>query len=370
MKNFLFKHFLFDKSYGLMGYFWLIALLFFSIQMVITTPRQYRIAEIILLLIFAKFYRDSYFNDKWQIPKVLIQFLIMLIVSAWSMNSTLYIFSAWQIGSMTISQKRFIQYTVIFWLFCAFDICWAFYGSQIGSIYDLMITIFFSIGSPLAARSLKNTYRRRAQLSQSNQRLETVIRQSERSRIAKDLHDNLGQSLSLITLKAELAEKLMTKDTEKAAKELQDIADTSRQNLSVVRNIVADLNKQTIAEAMIIEEKNLDTAKIFMNTKNEDISSQWPADIQTVLAAVIKEASTNILRYSKANTANLIFQEDDSNYYLDIHDNGIGIDNPRQNSFGISGMTNRIQSINGTLEIKSLNGTDLNISIPKENLND
>lgn len=371
MKEFLQKQFLFDKSYGMMPYFWMIALLFFSFQIVGEVkgiPQKWGVVA--LLLIYAKFYHDSYGPTRFQTPRLIIQLVICIIVAMLSQYGTLYIFTAWQIGSMRLTKKTFNIYVTMYLVVTLSGLGLSTYLVPDMHIYDILISLFFAIGSPFAAKSLRNSYLRRNQLSQSNQRLETLVRQSERGRIAKDLHDNLGQSFSLITLKAELAEKLMLKDHDKAAKELQDIAETSRQDLSLVREIVANLNKQTIAEAMIIEERNLQTAKIFISSKNEDISAQWPDQIQNVLAAVIKEAVTNIIRYSHASQADFIFSDENNQYALIIKDNGVGLQDKRDNSFGIEGMKQRLASVNGTLKVESNHGTQLTISIPKDEKND
>ncbi|MQS90167.1 sensor histidine kinase [Companilactobacillus mishanensis] len=370
MKRFIVNNLLFNKSSGLMGYFWLLALALFSVPLVMSINMYPKWIAIILLLIFAKLYRDSYYYSKYEFLKIIIELIIVLIVGIASQNPILFIYIAWQIGSMNLSKKKFAVYTTLFLLVCAVSIGYSIYTSKSTSVYEIIYTTFFAIGSPFIARSLKNSYLRRASLSQNNDRLETIIKQAERGRIAKDLHDNLGQSFSLITLKAELAEKLMSKDQEKAAKELQDIAETSRQDLNLVRQIVADLNKQTIAEVMTIEEKNLKTANIFMHTENESSSVNWPDSVQNTLAAIIKESVTNMIRYSKASMSEFNFDETADSYQLKISDNGVGIQDKRDNSFGIKGMDQRVKSLKGTISIASNNGTVLNISIPKETNND
>ncbi|MCP6717894.1 histidine kinase, partial [Klebsiella pneumoniae] len=69
---------------------------------------------------------------------------------------------------------------------------------------------------------------RQRQLNQTNRRLKTIVERNERERIARDLHDTLGQSFSMITLKTELAKKLLVKAPEKVAPELDEIEQTSR----------------------------------------------------------------------------------------------------------------------------------------------
>ncbi|WP_125763998.1 sensor histidine kinase [Companilactobacillus hulinensis] len=183
--------------------------------------------------------------------------------------------------------------------------------------------------------------------------------------IAKDLHDNLGQSFSLITLKAELADKLIDKNTEQARQEIRDIATTSREDLTLVRQIVSGLNQKSIAEAMIEEEENLRIVNIIQQSNNEKISVAWPIKVQNVLAAIIKEASTNIIKYSKAHLTTFDFDEDDDCYTLNISDDGVGYKKIRKDSFGLTGMSQRLSDINGTIDISSDHGTILKIKVKK-----
>ena len=83
------------------------------------------------------------------------------------------------------------------------------------------------------------------------------MERNERERIARDLHDTLGQSFSMITLKTELAKKLLVKAPEKVAPELDEIEQTSRQNLQLVREIVNNLHEQSLTEVLLAQTRNL-----------------------------------------------------------------------------------------------------------------
>src|SRR5699024_12771471 len=116
--------------------------------------------------------------------------------------------------------------------------------------------------------SLSKSYR----LGKQNNRLELIARHSERDRIAQQLHDNLGQSFSMLALKAELAEKLLEKDPVLAKQQLKDIAAASRQNLDLVREIVADMKHSKILQTFVIQQYNLGKSVILLNTKNTEMT--------------------------------------------------------------------------------------------------
>lgn len=371
MNKFLDKYVLFPKRFGFMPYFWVFSLFLMAGQILIT-QHPFNWFYLLLVLIFLKFYRDGYSINRWLWLDIGIQLLIAAYFTLKFPNGggTFFIYTAWEIGSLPYKLRDFLRYLVLYLVislscvltFILFTPTIKEYGP-----FGIIIALTFTIGSPIAARSLGNSYRRSYRTKQTNRRLETIIKQNERDRIAQDLHDSLGQSFSLITLKSELATKLIDKDPKKAQQQLKDIAQTSRDDLNLVRQIVADLNAQSIASAMVSEGKNLDLAQIQQISINEDVSNTWPKDIQHTLAAIIKETTTNVIRYSHANLMKFTFEEDASNYFLDIHDDGIGFKGATNHiSYGLSGMTNRLKSINGTLKVTSDHGVYLQISIPKK----
>lgn len=365
--NFLEKHILFSKRFGMMPYYWIFAILVLSSQ-VLFKNSHFDWILFLILLIFLKLYRDGYEINNLLLIQIIGQLIITTLLTYYYGLGTLFIFTAWEIGSLPLKKEQFYKYVTIYLIFSIACIAgniiinYDNYG-----LFGIGITIFFAIGSPFVARSVENTHRRSYRLEQNNKRLETIIKQNERDRIAKDLHDNLGQSFSVITLKAELANKLIDKDIDKVRSEITDIATTSRENLRLVRQIVSDLNQKSIATAMIEEENNLHLVNIIQQSHNEKISATWPVKIQNVLAAIIKEASTNIIRYSKANTVNFYFFEDENNYYLNISDNGIGYKKIRDNAFGLNSISQRLSDVNGTVQIISDHGVTLKIKVRKVN---
>lgn len=364
--KFLEKHILFPKRFGIVPYFWTFSLITLSGQTLLN-QKKFDWILFILLIIFLKLYRDGYVINQLLSLQLIGQLIIAIYLTYNYGLGTLFVYTAWEMGSLPLKDKQFYRYTTIYLIFGISCIIWEFlthYSDY--QTFDFTMSTIFLIGSPFAARSLGNNYRRVYSLKQNNKRLETIIKQQERERIAKDLHDNLGQSFSLITLKAELADKLIDKNSNQARQEIKDIATASRENLSMVRKIVSNLNQKSIAEAMIEEETNLRLVNIMQQSNNEKISVTWPASIQNVLAAIIKEASTNIIRYSKAHIAMFDFKEDASNYYLFIKDDGVGYKDNQQDSFGITGMAQRLSDIHGTIAIESNSGITLKIKVQKD----
>jgi len=179
-----------------------------------------------------------------------------------------------------------------------------------------------------------------------------MIKQNERQRIARDLHDNLGQSFSMITLKAEYARKLLAKKPDAVPEQLLEIEQASRQNLKMVREIVAGLRQVTVAEELINQERNLSVAGILLLTKNEDQLEGIPQQNQQVLAQCLHEAVTNIIRYSQATECYVVFNRTATTFQMQIEDNGRGLKSEDQyKSHGIVGMRERLKTIDGELMV-------------------
>lgn len=342
MKKFIEKNILFPKRFGLMPYFWVFSLLLI-ISQILVTHKPFSWLDLVFALVYLKFYHDGYSIHRLVGLDIGIQFLIAtyFTIKYPDGGGFLFIYTAWEIGSLPFKNKQFYQ-ALIAYLIVSLSCVSYFIVTVPNKPYDIFATLFslaFVIGSPFAARSVSNSYHRSYQARLNNRRFETIIKQNERDRIAKDLHDNLGQSFSMITLKSELANKLIDKDPQKAHQQLKDIAETSRSDLNLVRQI----------------------------SINEDISNDWPKDIQHVLAAVIKEATTNVIRYSQANLMKFDFKEDSQNYLLEIQDDGIGLKSTKNHvSFGMVGMSTRLQDIDGKITVISNRGVTLKILIPKK----
>lgn len=371
MKTFLEKYILFPKHLGFMPYFWTIALLLVSGQM-LSSQNTFNWFNLLLVLVFLKFYHDGYWLHRFIFIDIIVQLLIAIYFTKILPNDngpTFFIYTAWQIGSLPFKTNQFLKYYSLYLitsLSCTLNLL-INTPLTLRNIFGIIIVLTFTFGSPVASRSLSNSFRRRYRMQQNNGRLEAIVKQNERDRISKDLHDNIGQSFSIITLKSELAVRLIEKDPQKARQQLEDIIKTSREDLNLVRKIVANMNEKSIASAMIDEEKNLSIADIRQISINEQISNTWPKDVQHVLASIIKEATTNVIRYSKANTMKFTFEQDDDNYLLEIMDDGIGIKKDRtQQTFGMTGMEKRLIDLEGQLEVFSKYGVNLKITIPRK----
>jgi two-component system sensor histidine kinase DesK len=100
------------------------------------------------------------------------------------------------------------------------------------------------------------------ELDEANQQIKELVKREERVRIARDLHDTLGHTLSLLTLKSQLVQRTIASDPERARKEAREMETTSRAALKQVRELVSDMKTATIAEELIHIQQILRAADI------------------------------------------------------------------------------------------------------------
>jgi two-component system sensor histidine kinase DesK len=197
-------------------------------------------------------------------------------------------------------------------------------------------------------------------LRRADDEIEHLAKVAERERIARDLHDLLGHTLSLITLKAELARKLVDRDPQRAKQEMQDIEHTSRAALADVREAISGYRGEGLAAELIRARKTLETAGIVVDSDIAELPLT-PAQ-ETVLALALREAVTNVVRHAQARQCSVRLQRDKDLCTMEIADNGRGADSPEGN--GLRGMRERLEAIGGSLQRQTQPGTRLVIHLP------
>jgi two-component system sensor histidine kinase DesK len=206
-----------------------------------------------------------------------------------------------------------------------------------------------------------------AQVSNANARLrlahdeiERLAAVAERERIARDLHDVLGHTLSLIILKAELASKLAERDPLRAAAEIREVERISREALAQVRGAVHGYRAGSLRAEVTSARDALRTAGIEVATDVTAVHLAPPRE--SALALALREAVTNVLRHANATSVSLSIAHIDGICRLEVVDNGRG--GSAADGAGLRGMRERVESLGGTVSRTSNGGTRLTVSIP------
>ncbi|KFM99435.1 sensor histidine kinase [Bacillus clarus] len=225
--------------------------------------------------------------------------------------------------------------------------------------------IILQITQPLIIHIREKSKLLQKALNTANSQIERYIQEEERNRIARDLHDTLGQTLTMIKLKSELSIRLIEKDTPQAKRELNDILDTSRYALKQVRELVTDMKYISLKDELEHINQLLYTSSIQLVIKGNADHLTLSNIAETMVALSIREAITNVLRHSKATRCTINIKKDADFYTLTINDDGIGF---QQHSygFGIQSITERMKILQGTVQIHTQknNGTTITLKFP------
>ncbi len=174
----------------------------------------------------------------------------------------------------------------------------------------------------------------------------------ERLRLARDLHDLLGHSLSLITLKSELAGRMLPDHPDKAVRQVADIERVSRQALVDVREAVTGYRRPRLSAELAGAGVALTAAGVTAGLPAEPDLTGVPEESETALAWALREAVTNVVRHSGARrcTVELLHRQtlDGPVLELAVEDDGSGAGDGYGN--GLTGLDERLTQAGGTLE--------------------
>ena len=197
----------------------------------------------------------------------------------------------------------------------------------------------------------------------SQQQLEQIAKVAERERIARDLHDVLGHTLSSISLKAQLAEKLGNmNDIDGALKEIREVAQISSKALFEVRQAITGYKVKTLDQQFNTLLGRLQDKGVVADV-NCDFS-KLGAKAEAALVLILTEAITNILRHSNATRVKIFTQQIGNHFKLTLWDNGI-VKNII-NGNGLNGIAERLDELNGGLAISTEHGLSMEMTIGQE----
>jgi two-component system sensor histidine kinase DesK len=186
----------------------------------------------------------------------------------------------------------------------------------------------------------------------------------ERMRIARDLHDLLGHTLSLIALKTDLATQLVGRDPERAQAELVDVQRVTRDALAEVREAVHGYRQPALPEALASARTTLAAAGIDCRVDG-DVAS-LPPHVETVLAWAVREATTNVVRHSDARRCAIRVQQLGDDVAIEVDDDGTAVASGAGGGAGLAGLAERARDLEGTFEAgaRAEGGFHLRLRVP------
>ncbi len=200
-----------------------------------------------------------------------------------------------------------------------------------------------------------------ARLRMAHDEIEQLAKTAERERIARDLHDVLGHTLSLISIKSELAARLLPTDPERTAQELAEIQTTARRALAEVRQTVSGYRAQGLAAEIAQAAAALAASGVTLMSSPEKMP-RLPAQQEASLTLILREAITNIVRHAEAHSCAISITANKSVTVLEVRDDGCGIHGGEGN--GLRGMRERVRELGGELQVSSESGVVLRVMLP------
>jgi two-component system, NarL family, sensor histidine kinase DesK len=235
--------------------------------------------------------------------------------------------------------------------------------SKIELLYLLPFIIIMFI-SPYGIRSMNKRMDLEKQLEKANEQIDELIKRDERVRIARDLHDTLGHTLSMLTLKSQLLQRLTAVDPERARLEAKEMETTSRAALKQVRELVSSMRSATLTEELLQTQQILKAANITYQYDGEVDFTAISPFIQNLLSMCLREATTNVVKHSHANTCLISINRTADNLQLLVKDDGLGLSAGQKDGNGLNGIRERLSLVDGTLLLSNHHGTVIELVIP------
>jgi two-component system sensor histidine kinase DesK len=185
-------------------------------------------------------------------------------------------------------------------------------------------------------------------LVQAREEVARLAVSEERLRFARDLHDLLGHGLTVISVKAELAERLLERDPAAAAQHVTDIKNVARDALGEVREAVSGYRQPTLASELSGARMALQAAGIEAELEGTDVPLH--PDVEAVLAWAVREGTTNVIRHSGAHSCRIEVQPGVAGVSAEVVDDGARPVECNGTGSGLAGLRERAEQLAGQLE--------------------
>lgn len=360
---------IFHRNTGLSPYVWVVfcILPFYFIFRSSSTPEV--VSGIVMIILFFVCYRLSFVSKGWLVYFwTSVQILISIAMTLLFSYVYFSIFLAFFIGNIQNRAGFFTLYAIhLASTFITVNYGFATQNQLFFTQFPfILISLIVVILLPFNTYSQKKQGQLEGQLEDANKRIAELVKQEERQRIARDLHDTLGQKLSLIGLKSDLASKLIHKNPSRAQAEIRDVQQTARTALKEVREMVTQMRGARLDEEMHRVTQILSAADIELLVEGDYRLNDTNLLTENVLSMCLKEAVTNVVKHSKAKRCMITFTSTLTDFTVTVSDDGIGM-TVRPGYYrgnGLRGMKERLEFVNGSMSIRSDRGTELHITVP------
>lgn len=206
--------------------------------------------------------------------------------------------------------------------------------------------------------------RAQRQLFRAHEEIERLATLAERERIARDLHDLLGHTLSVIVVKAELGARLVEREPARALDEIRDVERIGREALAEVRSAVVGYRAQGLRGELDSARRALAAAEVEA-TVEADLPA-LPIAHESALALALRESVTNVVRHSGARHASIRVWVGEPGVILEVTDDGRG--GSSSEGVGLTGMRERVAALGGAVQRDGGAGMRVRVTLPLETM--
>jgi two-component system sensor histidine kinase DesK len=326
----------------------------------------------VFLVIFAGYLRSFPSGDTNRLWVIAATFALGLVTFPWNGGaSTFFVYAAAFMPFMLENTRRVVLLIVLECIVilaegAVFTVQVSHGPFHVGwpnTLIAIFLVIVIGGGNIYFAEQKRADCKLRAALEENV----TLAAVAERERIARDLHDVLGHTLSVIVLKAELAGRLIGIDALRATAEMRDVEQTARAALAEIREAIGGYRSRGLAAEIEAARATLDAAGVKLLAEGSQVqTAALSPQEETALALVVREAVTNIVRHARATTCRLRFLVKSGHRQLVVEDDGQH--GAAREGNGLRGMRERIESLGGQFSLERSPtqncGTRLVIELP------
>lgn len=348
------------KNLGYMPYVWLAYLGIYYFNFWFVPLGSNNEFKLILAHITVPLFLFMYFRAYWVNPRLLL----------------FYIFAIWALGAI---QTHINPGASVFMVYAA-AFCSGLGKPRLGFVVIGMIVMLIVIQSWLMSLPVffyapaiffvmliggSNIYfyeinAKNAQLKLSEMQIKKLAETAERERIARDLHDLIGHTFSMITMKAQLAKKLFEHDLERAQQEVAELESISREALAQVRDAVTGYRRKDLNSEIDQARALLAAADIECETRVE--LDNLDEEISAALGLALRELVNNVVKHANASRCEIVVLQDSVNIQVDVNDDGSAEEVVEGN--GLAGIRERIEALQGKVKVSADKGLAVSLEVP------
>ena len=230
-------------------------------------------------------------------------------------------------------------------------------------LFVLIICLFIAIMTFSMVRN-RMMEELKADHAKQNAQINLLLAENERHRIGRDLHDSLGHTFAMLSVKADLADQFLALgQVEKAQEQVQEIQAISQESMHQVREIVENLKQRTLTRELETVQQMLEVAQVKVEIQNELDTASISPILESALAMVSLELATNMIKHAKATEAHLSYHSTETGVEMVAEDDGIGF--AKVSDKDLHSIRERLELLGGELVISHRkNPTRIELTIP------